>query len=230
MKEILKVEGLTLRQGHRPLVNSLHLQGSASDIIAVIGENGAGKTSILKALAGLTAIAPRRVWLHQKDLSDTLPMERAQKISFLLQETPLQPYCLAQNRIAHGLTPFVGFQAPTSKEFGERIHTVAHNLGIAHLLSRRLMCMSGGEQRLVYLAKTLINLKAPLILLDEPTAFLDFKQRANLQEVLLKRAQLGSLIIFSSHDEGFIRGFATRILQVKDQQVIEKPTSSNCIF
>ena len=98
------------------------------------------------------------------------------------------------------------------------ITTMAQSFKLEHLLERPLAQLSGGEQRLVHIAKTLINPAQKLILLDEPSVFLDFTQKFLLAQRLSERAQQGSIIIFSSHDSDFIASCATLVLAINEGQ------------
>lgn len=221
MHATLRTHDLGIMRLFRTILRGLTLSAYPGDIIALVGQNGAGKTTLLKTLAGLLPPHQGDIWLDGRMLSKQSILEKAKTISFLLQETPLQPFCTAKNRIAHGMMPTRGLNFFPDAEDNEEIFRISADLHITHLLDRKLSDMSGGEQRLVYLAKCLINTHSTLILLDEPTAFLDFRQRKNLREALIKKANLNKTIIFSSHNEDFIRGCATRIIKIEDQKASE---------
>ncbi len=102
------------------------------------------------------------------------------------------------------------------------IEQVAKNLNITHLLDRSINLISGGEQRLVNIAKSVINPQCEVFLLDEPSVFLDFKQKDFLIDYLLKLKSPKRIIIFSSHDMDFINKCANKILLLKDNQILQK--------
>lgn len=93
---------------------------------------------------------------------------------------------------------------------------MAAQLSISHLLERRLNEMSGGEQRLVDIAKVFVDQKTSLILLDEPSVFLDFAQKKDLAKNIRMRAGRGAIIFFSSHDLDFIAQTDAIILLVEE--------------
>ncbi len=137
-----------------------------------------------------------------------------------MQHSPEQPYCTAQSRIAHGLVPSFGYQHFVDAESVELIEQTAIGLKIKHLLERRLATLSGGEQRLVHIAKCLINPSTQVLLLDEPSVFLDFTQQNNLLNNLQHQKDLGRLVIFSSHDAAFIKRAADEVLMIKGQSLV----------
>lgn len=221
MHATLRIHDLDILQKSRTILENVNLSARPGDIIALVGQNGAGKTTFLKTLAGLLPMNKGEIWLDGKPFVHKPILQKAQTISFLLQETPIQPFCTGKNRIVHGLMPVRGLNFFPDDRAMEEILQISNSLHIQHLLDRKLSKMSGGEQRLVYLAKCLINDSAKLILLDEPTAFLDFKQRKNLQHTLCQKASLKKTIIFSSHNEDFIRGLATRIFKIEHKKALE---------
>lgn len=216
MSTELAINNITLKRGEQTLIQQLNAHFRQGQRVALIGNNGAGKSSLLYALAGLMEPDSGSIMLNQENLSLIKPKSRARAISFLQQHSPEQPYCLAQHRIAHGFLPESGFSWVT-KEQSTKITNMAAHLSITHLLERPLGAMSGGEQRLIDIAKTLINEKAQLILLDEPSVFLDFTQKRVLQKKVLERSS-ESIIIFSSHDFDFIKALATDIIFLSSEQ------------
>ncbi|MCA9507263.1 MAG: ABC transporter ATP-binding protein, partial [Myxococcales bacterium] len=146
---------------------------------------------------------------------DTMsPWDRAKIVVLLQQTSPFQPYCLTQHRIAHGLVPIHGFSW-LNDECIAQIYSQAKKLNIFHLLNRKLNAISGGEHRLIDIAKVLINQEAKLILLDEPSVFLDFSQKKILTNNIIERSK-SAVTIFSSHDLDFIENTATEIILIEN--------------
>lgn len=215
----LKIDNLSIWQDQRLLIHSFDEQVSEGEIIALVGNNGFGKSTLLKTLAGLLAIDSGTVKVGPVALDTLAPLERAQIISFLPQSSLSHPYCSAESRIAHGLIPIFGCDFFINVEHQAMIHHVAMRLKIEHLLKKPLAKMSGGEERLVHLAKCLINPQVKLLLLDEPSVFLDFSQQDNLARCLKEEASTGKTIIFSSHDQHFIDRLAERVLRIENREL-----------
>jgi iron complex transport system ATP-binding protein len=207
------------------LLRSFSHQFAAKRIIALVGENGSGKTTLLKTLAGLLHHRTQQVFIDGQDMAALAPKKRAQYVSLLLQHSPEHPYCTARDRIAHGLVPSHGFQHFPTKKALELITATAADLMISHLLDRKLMHMSGGEQRLTHIAKCLINPNTQILLLDEPSVFLDFIQQENLLRTLAQQKARGRLVIFSSHDAAFIKRAADEVMMINHGQFIFLPPS-----
>lgn len=210
------------------LIKEFSLRFSPGTIYALVGDNGSGKTTLLKTLAGLNYQGPRQVLVNNDDLYALSMKTRAQFISFLMQHSPEQPYCTALSRIAHGLMPTLGYHHFIDNSARALIELTATRLRIHHLLQRPLSRMSGGEQRLVHIAKCLINPSTKILLLDEPSVFLDFTQQNNLLNNLKDQKDLGRLVIFSSHDAEFIRRSADKVVMIRNGEITllpHKPSS-----
>jgi len=220
----LDIRNLRIARNNRVLIKECTFSFSAGLVYAIVGNNGSGKTTLLKTLAGLIKSDPDHIFIDGHDINGLSPRDRANKISVLLQHSPDQPYCTAFSRIAHGLMPMFGFNYVPDQSSRMLIETVAKRLNIYHLLNRRLLDLSGGEQRLVHLAKCLINPSSRILLLDEPSVFLDFSQRDCLGRYLRSLAHCGQLILFSSHDEGFIQDVSDGLLKIDHrEQTISHP-------
>lgn len=215
----LFIDHLAIKRNQEVLVHPFSERFFAGEIVALVGNNGSGKTTLLKTLAGLNPANERHIWLDNHDLFYLSPQKRASAISFLSQLAPDQPYCTARYRIAHGLMPLLGFDIFFDKNIQSQIDLVAKRLGIIHLLDRVLSHLSGGEQRMVHIAKCLIQPRTSLLLLDEPSVFLDFSQQKNLLHCLKEEAQKGRVVIFASHDSGFIKESSDRVLSIKHQRI-----------
>jgi ABC-type cobalamin/Fe3+-siderophores transport system ATPase subunit len=215
----LSIKNLSVVRNNKHLISNFSYCFDEGNIYALVGNNGSGKTTLLKTLAGLLNTYRGNILLEGHDLILLSEKMKANIISFLLQQSPEQPYCTAINRIAHGLMPTFGYDfLPKDKTF-LMIEDIAKKLNIYHLLHRRLSQMSGGEQRLVHIAKCLVNSSTKIVLLDEPSVYLDFTQQNNLGENLQRKAHNGQLIIFSSHDARFIERFAHKTMTIENKQI-----------
>lgn len=213
MSAKLTIHQLSLNRNDLWLMENFDARFHQGSIVALVGNNGTGKSTLLHCLSGLFPIASGLIQLNDRPLHELHPQDRAKIIVLLQQVSPFQPYCRAQNRIAHGLMPHYGFSW-LSEECLCRITSLAARLNISHLLDRPLSAMSGGERRLIDIAKVLINEEAQLILLDEPSVFLDFSQKKVLSDNIIARAK-NAIVIFSSHDLDFIQATANNIINIQ---------------
>lgn len=227
----LQLNNLSIVRSKKALINDFSHSFGDGRIIALVGDNGSGKTTLLKTLAGLIRAEHDQILIDGQDINSLSRQIRAIHISFLLQHSPDQPYCTAKSRIAHGLMPLFGYDFFLDEKTETMIDTMARRLNIQHLLHRMLSRMSGGEQRLVHIAKCLINPSSKILLLDEPSVFLDFTQQTNLAKNLKEQAEQGRLVIFSSHDAGFIEQCADGIIRIHQHRAeVSSKKESNGFF
>jgi len=222
----LSLCNLTISRSHKILIHELSHDFAPGLIYALVGKNGSGKTTLLKTLAGLLHYSKNHIFVDGQDMKNLDRKNRANIISLLLQHHADGLYCTAQNRIAQGLMPIYGFDYVADASGQKRIVDIANLLHIGHLLHRMLVHMSGGEQRLTHLAKSVVNPNTRILLLDEPCVFLDFSEQNNVGRVLRNYAKEGRLVIFSSHDAAFIHSFADRVITIEDQRASIKDYKS----
>ncbi|HVO87119.1 MAG TPA: ABC transporter ATP-binding protein [Casimicrobiaceae bacterium] len=181
------------------------------ETLAVLGGNGAGKTTLLRTLLGLLRPLGGQVTLDGIDVSGMPESERALRAAYVPQSHgPVFGYTVEQmvlmGRAAH--------LAPLARP-GRADHRVANEalerLGIASLARRRVNELSGGERQLALLARALAQ-QAPVMILDEPTASLDFGNRVRVLQELDRLRAAGLTIVFSTHEPDQARAHADRAL------------------
>jgi molybdate transport system ATP-binding protein len=181
-------------------------------VTAVMGPSGAGKTSLLEAVAGLRR-AQGRITVGDAVLLDSargldLPPER-RRVGYVPQEAGLFPHLTAGQNIAFGAR---GDEAP-------RASLLAELLGLGHLLDRRPASLSGGEKQRVALARALAT-GPRLLLLDEPLASLDVELRERIVPYLLRvRDELGVPMIYVTHNVGEALALARYALVLREGRV-----------
>ena len=192
----------------------------AGKIIALLGANGAGKTTILRSLNGLLPIAEGVIFLDGKSIKNYSRREIAQKISVVAQETETRfpvtvlEFVLA-GRFAHG----AGFGWETEDD----LRIAEDALGECELKnyeSRLMNQLSGGERQRVVFARTLAT-QAKILLLDEPTANLDLAHQALMFRLIKEKCEINKLsAIVITHDLNLAAEFADEILLLKNGKMI----------
>jgi ABC-type cobalamin/Fe3+-siderophores transport system ATPase subunit len=218
----LRISNADIRQGKQVLLEKVNFSADAGEIVSLLGDNGSGKTSFLESIAGLIAMPPAQIYLFDDDQAKLSRQARARILQMLLQESSASPYLTAFHCIAQGLLPRLGFNHWLEQEEREEISALAERLQITHLLERPMGSLSGGESRLIHIAKCFIDINTKIILLDEPSVFLDNSQKKRLAAFLRERSSLKALIIFSSHDNDFIAQCATRALMLTHKKIEER--------
>lgn len=215
----LSIKDLTIKRDNRILINSINYKFESKKSYAILGDNGCGKSSLFYTLVGI--IKPQgKIFIDQQELSTLTHKERANKISFLNQNPPAHDYCTAKERIAHGLLPIYGFDFFFNQDQRALVEDIAQRLGITHLLDKPLKKLSGGEHRLVSLAKCLINPNISILIFDEPSTYLDLSQQQKLIQIINEEIN-NKLIIFSSHNNHFTEQVANHTLGISNYELQE---------
>lgn len=195
----------------------------------IVGANGVGKSTLLRALAGLLQPDSGEVHLGGQSLAQIPLPQRARAIGFLPQE--IQPAFTYTVEQAVGLGARVAghghwFDAQTKPEATRAIHAALDLVDALDLSSRRLSELSGGERRRVLIASVLAQ-EPQYLLLDEPAAMLDLHHQAELFRLLARLASNGLSVACVTHDWNLAVGFADRLTVLKDGKVMACGTPSD---
>jgi thiamine transport system ATP-binding protein len=200
----LTISGLTVTYGGADLLNNLDLSVESGERFAVMGPSGSGKSSLLRAIAG---IIPSRgaIEIDGVDVADLPTHQRP--IGLMFQDYALFPHMDVRSNISYGLR----MQGVPAAERAERASDLLDRVGLTGFGGRDPMTLSGGEQQRVALARTLAP-KPSLLMLDEPLGSLDLE----LREALLEHTKaivtdLGATTIYVTHDRGEAFAFADRV-------------------
>lgn len=196
----LTTEALTVGHGHEPLLRELKLELAKGKLVALLGVNGIGKSTLLRTLAGLQEPLSGRVLVEGKDLYRMLPMDRARTVSVVLSGRPAAGLVDVRTLVGLGRQPWTGVFGKLSTGDEERIEGAMEITAVAPLQHRQVQELSDGELQKVMIARAVAQ-DTPLLFLDEPTAFLDVANRVKLLELLRTLAgEQGRTILFSTHD------------------------------
>jgi iron complex transport system ATP-binding protein len=198
MKSKLSLRNATFSYGKREIFSDLKLEVSQGDIFCLLGPNGCGKTTLLRCLNGALRLKKGSVWLDDGDISSLGIREIACLVGFVFQEHSVSlPYSVLE-LVLMGRAPHLGMFSTPSKKDTEIAEQALELVGISHLKDKRCTQISGGEKQLALIARTLAQ-ETEVILLDEPTSHLDFKNQALVLRMIKKLAEQGLTIIMSSH-------------------------------
>ena len=218
----MRLERVSAGYGARDVLHDVTLEVPRGAIVSLLGENGAGKTTILKILAGLLRPRAGRVTLGGRPF-DTIPRhEAARRIGYLPQGfEPLFPM-RALDAVLLGRMPHRGrFASPGPADFAAARRAL-EELDAESFAGTDLREMSGGERQRVLLARVLAG-EPDLMLLDEPTAGLDPRHRLVVLEALRRRAAAGTASLFSTHELEFAAGADRAVLVAKGRILADGP-------
>ncbi len=225
MTPFFGAQKLTFAYGRGPLaVRDVTLEVAPGSMTAIIGSNGSGKSTLLRLLVGLLRPASGQVLLDGIRLEDWEPRARAREIAYLPQVTATAfPFRVA-DVVLSGRAPHVSrfhFDGPRDRQ---RAMEALESTGAAHLAERHVTTLSGGERQLVILARALAQ-EPRLLLLDEPSAALDLKHRAELMRTLARmREQKGLSVIMVTHDLQLTGSLFDRIVALRCGEIAAQGT------
>lgn len=166
----------------------------------LIGTNGAGKSTLMRTLAGFQKPLAGDVVLMDKNMKDYTDRELAKLIGVVLTERVDVSNMSVTEMVALGRSPYTGFWGRLNDEDRQIVDDAVQMVGITHLAGRMIQTLSDGERQKVMIAKALAQ-QTPVILLDEPTAFLDYPSKVEVMQLLkhLSR-EAQKTIMLSTHD------------------------------
>ena len=194
----------------RVLVDGLNCAIRRGEFLALLGGNGAGKSLLLRTLAGLRAPAAGQVSLAGADIRTLTRREVARQLGFLPQDPEAAPQGSVQESVLLGRFAHLGFWEQTGAADSGRVDRALSDVGLRALATRELGSLSGGEQRRAAIARLLVQ--APSVyLLDEPTNHLDPAQQIGVLQGLRALSRDGAAVIASLHEPNLALRFADRI-------------------
>ncbi len=192
--------GYRKRSRGRAVLSGIDVAVSAGEMVCLLGENGVGKSTLLRTLAGLQAPLSGTVRVNGKDLAAIRPMERARLIGVVLSERIAVGALRARQMVALGRYAHSNWAGSLSADDDRAIDKAISSVGASHLAERDCRELSDGERQRLNLARVLAQ-EPKVIVLDEPTAFLDVASRVELMALLRHLArEVGIAVLASSHD------------------------------
>ncbi|MCK9448454.1 MAG: ABC transporter ATP-binding protein [Bacteroidales bacterium] len=214
--------GYTSNKRKTALLPLLNLCLNKALLVALIGSNGVGKSTLLRTISGLQVPLNGEVFIKGKPAKMLSRAALARLISLVLTDQPDEFYLKTEDVIAAGRYPYSNFWARLTAKDNEVIHQSMEDTGITHLKGRQLIHLSDGERQKVMIAKALAQ-DTPIILLDEPTAFLDYPSKIELMRLLQQLVHdQQKTILFSSHDLDLVLRSSDRVwLMAKSKGIID---------
>lgn len=197
---MIELQHLMVGYGEKAVLSDINQFLREGQMVCLLGANGVGKSTILRTLAGFLPPLSGKVLLNGRDFLSFSLSERSQAVSVVLTERVEVPYMKVVDLVGMGRSPYTGFFGTLSKEDRTIVGEAIEMVGISQLAQRTIDTLSDGERQKALLAKALAQ-QTPVILLDEPTAFLDFHAKVSTLRLMLRLAHETNKIIFlSTHD------------------------------
>lgn len=197
---MIELQHLTVGYGEKAVLSDINQTLEAGQMVCLLGANGVGKSTLLRTLAGFLPPLSGKVLIEGRDLPSLSLSERSQAVSVVLTERVEVPYMKVIDLVGMGRSPYTGFFGRLCKEDNIIVSEAIEMVGIGSLAERTIDTLSDGERQKALLAKALAQ-QTPIILLDEPTAFLDFHAKVSTLRLMLRLAhETNKTIFLSTHD------------------------------
>lgn len=216
----LAFEQVSVSVGGQPVLAGVDLAVEPGEVVGLVGRNGAGKTTLLRVASGVLAPDAGRVRVAGDPVSELSRRELARRVAVVPQDTSVPFAFRVFELVLMGRSPHLGALGFESADDLARAHDALDDVGIARLADRSVLSLSGGERQLVVVARALAQ-DAPLLLLDEATAFLDLHHRARVLALARRHARQGrraALVV--SHDLALAARACDRLALLVDGRIL----------
>lgn len=212
----LQVENVSVSIGGKPVLTDVSFSASPREFIGLIGPNGTGKSTLLKAILGLVPSSGKITLFGKEKLT---PRERAHRACYVPQDRGVAWPLSVRQIVALGRTPFLARAQGLSANDETLVREAMRQVDIAHLADRNVLELSGGERARVLIARALAQ-NAPLLIADEPAAGLDPAHQIALMEMIAARAKCQGFAIVTVHDMALAARWCTRLLVLHNGRLV----------
>lgn len=221
---MIELKKLTLGYGQRTLLEAVNAHITGGQLVALLGRNGTGKSTLLRAMMGLEKPRSGEIILQGKNIALLKPEKLARNISFVTTDKVRIANLRCKDVVALGRSPYTNWLGQLQGEDLERVDNAMRLVGMSGYADKTMDKMSDGECQRIMIARALAQ-DTPVILLDEPTAFLDLPNRYELCLLLKKLAQEEKkCVLFSTHDLDIALSLCDSIMLIDNPQMYTLPT------
>ncbi|WP_135366335.1 ABC transporter ATP-binding protein [Halosimplex halophilum] len=202
-----------------PVVDGESLVAAPGEVTALVGPNGSGKSTLLKAMADQLAPEAGAVRIDGREVADMEAKDLARRLGLLSQENVAPDTITVGKLVEHGRYPHRGFFDGLTDEDRAAVDRAIELAGVDHLRGRDVGSLSGGQKQLVWIAMVLAQ-ETDVLLLDEPTTFLDMHHQLEVMEIIERlRADSDKTVVVVLHDLQQAARLADRVVALKDGAV-----------
>jgi iron complex transport system ATP-binding protein len=226
---MIKVDGVQKSFDRQPILQKVEFAVSRGEMFGIIGPNGSGKSTLLKLLSGVETSDSGVVELDGRGVGAYSRKELARWVA-VLQQDSLPPIGFSVREVVEmGRFPFQNWLGEESDDPLVLIEGIMEKLGLKHLADRTLENLSGGERQRVALAKVMAQ-QPKLLLLDEPTTFLDIGYQVQMMDAVRRwQAEADLTVVAVLHDLNLAAQYCDRLLVLHDGQIAQVGTPQEVI-
>lgn len=219
MAQAIAAEKLTLSYGDSIIIKELDIEIPKGEVTVFIGGNGCGKSTLLRSIARLLKPQTGSILLEGEAISKLSTKEIARKMAILPQSPAAPEGLTVLQLVKQGRYPYQSWLKQWSEEDEEKVTSALMATGIDHLKDRTVDSLSGGQRQRAWIAMTLAQ-DTDIILLDEPTTYLDMTHQIEILDLLYElNEKEGRTILMVLHDLNLACRYAHNIVAIKDQKI-----------
>lgn len=215
---MIRVKSLSFAYGDHSVLKDVSFHVERGEFLSILGANGVGKSTLFRCVLGLLPGYGGSVFLDGKDIRALPPREMAKLAAYIPQNAASIYNYSVEDIVLMGATAGLSRLGSPGKEDRDRASWAMEKVGIGHLRDRCFHHLSGGEKQLAVLARALVQ-NARILMLDEPTANLDFGNQLLVLTEIRALSREGYTIVQTTHDPERAYSFSDRILTLKDGSV-----------
>lgn len=205
------IDNLSIGYGKRTVASGLNAQFMDGELTCLLGPNGIGKSTMLRTLMGLQPPISGNISYNGRSISDISKADMARIVSIVLTDKPEIGNISVREVVALGRNPYTGFWGSLSADDERIVADTIKTVGMTRYMNTPIGSLSDGERQKVMTAKALAQ-QTPVVLLDEPTSFLDFRSKVDMMSLLRQLAHsMHKTIVISTHDLSLAHQMADKL-------------------
>lgn len=209
-KQKLKIIDLTLGYDKKVIAQDINLEANEGDFIALMGNNGCGKSTLIKAISNMAKPLNGSILIDGKPVESYSKNKLSLILTVVLTESVQTPDLSVYEVVSFGRYPHTNWFGKLGKEDKMAIENAMEKVSITGFSQRNIGSLSDGEKQRTLIAKSLAQ-NCDIMLFDEPTAHLDIKNRNSMMKLLKEVASSGRTVIISTHDLELAKKYASNI-------------------
>ncbi len=222
----LTFQNTSVGYGGKALIEGISFSVNKGEIVALIGPNGAGKTTILKTAAGLLTPVSGNVLLFEKPVSEYSGSERAKLMSVMLTDRRDVDYMTCREVVSIGRYQYTGMFGSLKESDKAMVEESLELIGAKSIADKEYRTLSDGQKQRVLLARAIVS-EPKVLLLDEPTGFLDIGYKISFFETLKKLTEAKQIaVLLSMHETELVKKVADRVICISRENRVEKTGSA----
>lgn len=224
----MKVDNVSFSYGEKQVLKSVSFSAEYGEFLSVLGPNGVGKSTLFRCMLGLMPVSEGSTTIEGKNIADMSVEQLAKCIAYIPQShSPVFNYSVF-DMVLMGTSAQLGLLSSPGKAQKQLAEEALDRLGIAHLKNRGYRNISGGERQLVLIARAIAQ-QAKILVMDEPSANLDFGNKMRVMQTVRKLTADGYSVIQSTHDPDQAYLYSDKILALYGGEVLAWGTPQETI-